>query len=362
MKAVVVGGGLLGLMTARELHDSGASVTLLEQGYIGRESSWAGGGILSPLYPWEYADSVNALARWSQREYPRIAAELADESGIDPQWTQSGLLVLDSPKFPQAMDWAREYGLACKMLDKRTLHEQEPELAAQYEQGLLFPEVAQIRNPRLIKSLQKSCLNKGIQLIEQSSVNGMLISSNTVTGVSVGDTKYEADVVVVCTGAWSARLLSSMNVQVPIKPVRGQMIMYRTAPGQIRQIVLSGGHYVIPRRDGRILAGSTMEDVGFDKSTTKAALMELRQLAQELFPCLASAELENHWSGLRPESPKGIPYICQVPGIEGLFLNAGHFRNGVVLGPASVRLLGDLIFGREPVLNLCDYSFERDQD
>jgi len=362
MRVIVVGGGLLGMMTARELSKSGASVRLLEQGHIGRESSWAGGGILSPLYPWNYADSVNALAKWSQQHYPKLVTELIEEGGIDPQWTRSGLLVTANEAeadtlFATATAWARDYGLSCEQQDGRMLHEQEPALVA--DRGLLFPEVAQIRNPRLIKSLQASCQSRGIELLENSPVSGLLVSGSSVRGVTVGEIKHEADVVVICAGAWSARLLSSMKIEVPIKPLRGQMLMYRTSPGQIRHITLSEGHYVIPRRDGRVLAGSTLEDVGFDKSTTNEALVSLRQSAETLFPCLAEAELEAHWSGLRPESAAGIPYICAAPDVDGLFLNAGHFRNGVVLAPASARLVAELILQQTPILNALDYGFER---
>ena len=374
MKAVVVGGGLLGMLTARELSKAGMSVTLLERGKMGGESSWAGGGILSPLYPWNYADSVNALARWSQRQYPQLVAELIDEGGMDPQWIQSGLLMLDSEScqkagpsslISRATDWARQYGMACERLDERALHEQELELAPGYAQGLLFPEVAQVRNPRLVKSLQTSCLKRGIQLVAQCAVTDLLVSdagastSHRVTGVKTEEADYEADVVVVCAGAWSAHLLAHLNIELPIKPMKGQMILYRTQPGRINRITLSDGHYVIPRRDGRILAGSTLEDVGFDKSTSDDALTELRQFAEGLFPCLARAEIEHHWSGLRPESPAGIPYICNVPGVEGLFLNTGHFRNGVVLAPASARLVTDLVLGHEPFLDPADYGCER---
>lgn len=359
MKAVVVGGGLIGMLTARELANSGVSVTLLEQGEIGRESSWAGGGILSPLYPWNYADAVNDLAAWSQQHYPRLVSELIEEGGIDPQWTRNGLLVLDTEMFPGAILWAQARAIAYESLDSRRMHTGEPELSDAYQQGLLFPDIAQIRNPRLIKSLHTSCLEHGIQLIDHSPVKELLMSEASVTGVVVDNRCYEADVVVICAGAWSAQLVAGLDCTVPIKPMRGQMILYHTVPGRIQRITLSKGRYVIPRRDGRVLAGSTLEDVGFDKSTTEQALAELREAAESLYPCLHDAPIERHWSGLRPESPQGIPYICSIPGTQGLFLNAGHFRNGVVLGPASARLMADIVMEREPILDITPYSASR---
>jgi glycine oxidase len=134
------------------------------------------------------------------------------------------------------------------------------------------------------------------------------------------------------------------------------MILYRAEPNVVQRIVLSRDRYVIPRRDGRILVGSTTEEVGFDKSTTPAAMQELESEACRLIPALAGYEIEHHWAGLRPGSPNGIPYILQHPRIEGLFINTGHFRNGVVLGLASARLLADMLLGQQPILDPTPYS------
>ena len=359
MKIVIIGGGLIGLLTARELSLAGQEVTVIEQGQFGEESSWAGGGILSPLYPWEYADSVNALALWSQQNYPDLVKDLVKTSNIDPQWTKSGLLVLDEDKFEVAQDWATSYGLDCQVLDARQLQQDEPELIIGPHTGLLFPDIAQVRNPRMIKSMLGSCRNLGIELVENTTVKSLLIKDNIVTGVVTELAEVTADKVVVCAGAWSAHLLTQVGIKVDVKPLRGQMIMFRTPPGLINRITLFKGHYLIPRRDGRVLVGSTLEDVGFDKSTTADALEELKQFAQQLFPVLNQYEIERQWSGLRPATPNGVPYISAIPEMVNLYINAGHFRNGVILGPASARLAADLILEREPSLEPSFYEIHQ---
>ena len=351
MKTVVVGGGIIGLLTARELALAGQSVTLLEQGRIGSESSWAGGGILSPLYPWRYPDPVNLLAHWSQMHYPALAAELIQEGGIDPEWTQSGLLVLDQQEHTEAKNWATQIGLPCELLNAPQCQDLEPALRVPTASALWFPTIAQIRNPRLVKSLTHSCRVHGVTLCEATEVTGFRLRGDQVTAVQTKTGEHRADRVVVASGAWSAKLLAMLGQTAPIRPVRGQMIMYRAQPNQIRHINLYTGHYLIPRQDGRILVGSTLEEVDFDKSTTQEAQTSLSHFACELFPFLTDVNIERHWSGLRPGSPSGIPYICSVPAIPGLYLNTGHFRNGVVLGLASARLMADLVCERQPILD-----------
>ena len=360
MRIVVIGGGIIGLLTARELALAGHAITLIDQGRIGAEASWAGGGILSPLYPWRYPDAVNQLAKWSQQHYPALANALIEEGGTDPQWTQSGLLVLDQTEHPQAVAWAKSYGLACDQITARECAGLEPVLQVPGEKALWFPELAQIRNPRLVKSLMESCIRHKVQLQESTAVTGITLRGQQVTGVETASGSLPADAVVVASGAWSARLLSGLGMTLPVRPVRGQMIMYHLEPGQVRHINLFEGHYLIPRQDGRVLVGSTLEEVDFDKSTTADARETLAQFASKLFPLLRNEQIENHWAGLRPGSPSGIPYICAIPNMPGLYLNAGHFRNGVVLGYASARLMADMILQREPTLDPAAYGLVRD--
>jgi glycine oxidase len=165
--------------------------------------------------------------------------------------------------------------------------------------------------------------------------------------------------VVVTSGAWSDGVLASLNLGLPVEPVRGQMIVFAAQAGLVSRIVLANQHYVIPRRDGHVLVGSTVEYVGFDKHTTDTALEELKYAGFNLIPRLADYEVTKHWAGLRPGSKHGIPYIGEHPEIKGLFINAGHFRNGVVLGIASARLLADIALQRTPILDPQPYRVGR---
>jgi glycine oxidase len=158
--------------------------------------------------------------------------------------------------------------------------------------------------------------------------------------------------VIVASGAWSARVLGEHG-RLDVEPVKGQMIMFNGAPGLVHSIVLSHGHYIIPRQDGHVLAGSTLEKTGFEKQTTDDAQRALTADAARLVPLLGDLPIERHWAGLRPGTHNGIPYVCAHEEIEGLYIHTGHYRNGIVLGPASAQLLTEIVLGQE---TFCDAS------
>jgi glycine oxidase len=354
---LVIGGGIIGLLTAHQLVEAGAKVTVVEMGNTGREASWAGGGILSPLYPWRYGESVTALVSWSQHEYPRLCLQLHDETGIDPELTQNGLLVLDMEERDLAGRWAKAHGVRLELLDLEGVREIEPDLGPHPSEAIWLPDVGQVRNPRLTKALRRS-LDGRAQIREQEEVVDLLVEGGRGVGARTRRGVLSADKTIVCTGAWTAKLLEQLGTAPDIQPIRGQMILFYGKPGQIARIVLYRDRYVIPRRDGRILFGSTTEMAGFQKATSAEVKEELYRAAVELFPLLKRTPIEDHWSGLRPGSPSGIPYIGAYPGVEGLYFNAGHFRNGVVSGPASARLAADLVLGREPVVSPAPYALD----
>lgn len=354
MTCIVVGGGLLGLLTAYELALADVDVLVLERHEPGQESSWAGGGILSPLYPWRYPDAVSELARWSQQHYPDFADHIQQASGIDPEWTQSGLLILDG-EIDAAQTWAQRFDVSLSVLDESALHQQEPALSKLGVHALHLPDVAQLRNPRLLKALRKTLQTMGVEIRSQSEVNGFEVRGGRVCGVKVNGQSLAAEQVVVASGAWSGDLLANLGLKLEVYPVKGQMLLFRTEPDVLQHILLYKDRYLIPRRDGRILMGSTMEHVGFEKLVDDEIRGELSELAVAMVPRIAHYPIERHWAGLRPGSPDGVPFIGPHPALTGLYINAGHFRNGVVMGYASARLLVDQMLERTPILDVSPY-------
>ena len=348
---IIIGGGIIGMLTARELSISGAKVTLFDRHETGRESSWAGGGIISPLYPWRFADSITGLASWGQQQYFQIAEELEENTGVSPEWTRNGLLILDREEQAIAIEWAKRHNCDLEIIDQQRIAELEPALTDPPFQAIWMPNVAQVRNPRLARSLRLDLEKRGVNIREFTPVEAVLSGQGHVRGVRTKNGDILADRVIACAGAWSGGLLEATNITPEIRPIRGQMILFKAQPDLIKRITLFQDRYTIPRRDGRVLMGSTLEDTGFEKQTTEEAREELIAVTYERFPALADFPVEHHWAGLRPSSPSGIPYIGPHPDIEGLYVNSGHFRNGVVLGPASCRLAADIVLARDPILD-----------
>jgi glycine oxidase len=334
MKIVVIGGGIMGCMTALELTRNGHQVTVVERNIIASqtsgESSWAGAGIAFPLLPWFYRDEVNELALAGASAYPALAKQLLQETGVDPGCIQSGMLIKPPFEREKALAWCARFGVATELVGE----------------DLLLPEVHQVRNPRLLQALKAWLVKHGVTLVEQTQLAPLDESAigNIITGWKTNaGAVLEADAYIVTSGAWSFELLKQTALKLDIKPMRGQILLYETPTEGIPHIIYQNGFYLVPRNDGYLLAGSTLEDVGFDTSVTETARQEMQTKAEAILPQLKGASIIKHWSGLRPGTPENIPTIARHPTIQNLYLNTGHFRYGVTMAPESAKRIAALI-------------------
>ena len=357
---VVIGAGVSGLSVALGLLQCGYRVTLLERGQTGGESSWAGGGILSPLLPWDYAEPVAALALRSMEAYADWVAEIEAASRLDAEFWRCGMLALGVTAPAQALTWCAAHGIAAERGLPARLSTPSSAFYPRREgdNAIWLPEVAQVRNPRLVAALRAAVLRLGGTIREQCPAIGVLTQDGRVTAVQTPAVSIPADGVVLATGAWSGLGLAGLAATPHIRPIRGQMLLFKLEPGMLDTILFHNGLYLIPRRDGHLLVGSTLEDVGFDKSTDDATRQRLHAQAAELLPVLATVQPVRHWAGLRPGSPGNIPVIDRHPDFGNVFVNTGHYRYGVTLAPASAELLVDLMKGRAPALDPAPYRWQ----
>ena len=321
---LVIGGGVIGMMSARALALSGAKVTLLDQRKCGRESSWAGGGIISPLYPWDYDDLTNDLSFESQAVYEALCDDLHACSGINPEYQKSGLLMMDKFDTPKAKAWMDRYKIE---------YQNHPD-------GALFSYVSSVRNPRLLQALKADIIKRDVEIIENIQVENLIENGSFVSGVQSSKGKLLANNVIVCAGAWSGQLLELKNKVFPIK---GQMIVLEASIGDIEHIILDQGRYIIPRADGRVVVGSTMENVGFNRTLDTQIKQALYKFAWERVPVLKNTKIGKHWAGFRPASKMKSPIIAKDEKYNNLFINTGHFRNGLNMAPASATRILDLV-------------------
>ena len=338
---IVVGAGVIGMMSALALADRGMSVTVLERGKLGRESSWAGGGILSSLKPWNCSTPVSALIQESAQNYPDLFASLERRSSVKIERLTPGMLFLNEINLTQATHWCASHAIEHKVLTPE--HLVQTFALETNSPALYLPNIQSVRNPDLLTALQRTLENlPNVNIIPNQGAIQLIQTDRRIVGAKTQYQVIESDYTLVCAGAWSGELLATLGIAISVKPVKGQMLAYQGYPHQLKTIALSQGRYMIPRKDDLILVGSTLEEVGFDKTTTGQALSELTDFATRLLPSLADRPLAKHWAGLRPYSGQG-PQVGKVLGVEGLYLNTGHYRNGIASAPASAKRIAQII-------------------
>jgi glycine oxidase len=364
MKIAIIGAGISGLLSALELVEQGCSVVIFDQQQAGKAASWAGGGILSPMYPWRYDAAVNQLAQHGKSLYLEWNAKLKPVTTIDFEIHETGMMIFDEADFEQGLNYAQKFQepmQQCEYLQQPQLKHINSLISPKFQQAIYFPHIANIRNPRLLQSITAYLKqHPQVELIEHCAIQQLNIVNGKVQSVSdQNHQRYCADQFVIATGAWSQMWSPQLEIQIPVQPVQGQMLLFKTPKNWLPTMCMNKVMYLIPRADGHVVCGSSMAHCGFDTTPNTATRHTILEACLEMVPELANYPIVKQWAGLRPSSPQGVPYIGKMPELDNLWANFGHFRNGLCMGPASARLLRQLILQQPTLVDPKRYTAQR---
>jgi glycine oxidase len=363
MEVLIVGAGVVGCAVAWRLQQSGARCTVLERSIPGAEASSAAGGILAPQAEADGPGPFLDLCLASRALYPDFVRELREISDLDVAFRESGVLEVtfddaEVATMQRRLQWQRERGLEAVWLDASAARALEPELSAEIRGAVRFPRDAVVDNRLLVSALTIAAARSGARFVT-TQVHGLLQRDGRVVGVSTDQGQLHGDAVVVAAGAWTALVPGALPSAAAVRPARGQMAMVRTRVPICRHVVFGAHGYAVPRIDGRLLIGSTVEFAGFEKQVTAGGLSTVLAVGLRLFPGLSGAPVVETWAGFRPHTPDGLP-VLGPGGVPGLFLASGHFRNGILLTPITAKLLTETILGRTPSIDLTPFRVDRE--
>jgi glycine oxidase len=345
---IIVGGGVIGSGIAFELAKRGVPVTLVERGRIGGEASWASAGVISlPSRPWVKPERVE-LGRISLELYPTLVAELEERTGLGIDYRRPGEWVIAVDDEHAAAEeavavWQRGMSLDVEDVPPAVARKTEPALPESLVAAWFHPDVGSLSVYRLTQALAIAARQLGATVLEETPVGGLLHEGNRITGVRLQEHDIQADLTILATGAWTRLLGDSLGVTIPTKPVKGQLIAFANAPLRPSRVISGHGGYVRPRPDGTTMVAATEEEVGFDRRVTGDGVAWLLNLTRTLCPVLLQGEVAETWTGLRPGSETDNPLMGPVPGYEGLWVSAGHFRTGAKEAPATAMLVAEAV-------------------
>jgi glycine oxidase len=344
--AAIAGGGLIGGTIAWELARAGLEVALFDQGQPGEGASWAGAGILSPAPENTGMIAAVPLGRASLALYPEFVATVEEFSGQSvgyrPKGTVEALFSGDAQaKLNTIVALHHGLGLQAEPLSPEDARELEPALSDDLEAAVLRPYEASIDNRALTQAVLVAAERAGAKIFSRRCVQSISRSDQRCTGLMVDNKKIESRWTVIAAGCHSAEIQGA-GIYAPVRPAKGQMIALSAKKVMIEHVLWSERVYLVPRNDGRILAGATVEYVGFEKDVTAGGLQKILAGALELAPGLANAHIQESWAGLRPDSPDHLPIIGPTD-VEGLLIATGHFRSGILLSPITAKLIREWI-------------------
>jgi glycine oxidase len=359
----IIGGGIMGSAVALRLAQRGIDVTVIERGIPGAEASSAAAGILGPQMESDGPGPLLDLGLKSRALYPALAAELRDLTGIDVGYDRSGVLsvALDAAgeiDLGARRTWQLARGLRVESLSGDAARVREPALGPAVRAALSFADDAQVSARELARAFSQAAAGAGARFLTGRYVRRVLIENGAAVGVELDGDTLAAGAVVVAAGSWSGLVEGAGVPAAVVRPARGQLVSIETRPPIFRQVVAAPGGYLVPRRDGTVLAGSTVEMVGFKKQVTVGGLASILTLALTLIPALGDAPVTGSWSNFRPFTEDHLPVLGVTP-VRGLVLATGHFRNGILLAPITAYAIAELVASGRSTVDLAPFSIDR---
>ncbi|MCM3718332.1 glycine oxidase ThiO [Fictibacillus phosphorivorans] len=347
--AIVVGGGVIGCSIAYQLSKKKKKVLLLEKGKVGEKASSAAAGMLGAQMEFEVDDPLYPLAKKSRQMFRDLAHELYEITGIDIQLMKRGIYELaftevECERHQQRAERDTRQGEMVSWLSSRQLREQEPSISSKARGALYFPNDGQVSPVQLTTAYLRGATYYGTEVKEQTEVVQLIKTGNKVTGVETDSETFFADHVILAGGVWSSRLLPELQMV----PVKGECISFVTNEPLLYGTVKYNGCYLVPKRNNRIFVGATSVPHSFDEKVTFAGIFDLMERAKQMVPGLTEAAFEKAWTGLRPQTQNGKPYIGQHPEHEGLLVATGHYRNGILLSTITGKMITDQIESEVP--------------
>ena len=349
--AIIAGGGLIGSAIALELARNDLRVALFDRQDPGREASWASAGILSPAPENPGMISMVPLGKASLAMYPEFIEQVEELSGIQTGYRANGTVeALFSRHAREELNTIvalhRGLGLKAEDISAQQARDLEPDLSEETEAAVLRPDEASVDNRLLASALIEAANRGGVEIHAGKAVEAIWREGSECRGAVVRGEQISAKHTIVAAGSFSARIAGAQEY-APVRPAKGQMVSLRCDSARIQRVLWSERIYVVPRNDGRILCGATVENAGFDKTVTAGGIHANLDAAIELAPILARARVEDSWAGLRPDSPDHLPIIGPTD-VGGLLIATGHFRSGVLLTPITAKLIGEFIAEKTP--------------
>jgi glycine oxidase len=359
----IIGGGVIGASIAFELAGAKLSVAVLDRQQPGREASWAAAGMLSPAPDSPRDLPLVPLGRESLKLYPEFVAAIEEASGESAGYAREGALEIFSAPCGEAdrdrrVAECQRLGIAAEPVALDTVRQWEPAIGPAARAAAWLPEEGTVEPRSLVSAVMAAAIRGGAEFRSDCGVTGLIREHDRCTGVIAGGEDISASHVVVAAGCFSREIAPGNEwfaSYAPTRPVRGQMMALRPDGAGLRRVLRSEKGYLVPRRDGRIVAGSTSEEVGYERRTTPAGMRKIFDAALELFPALAGAEVLETWYGLRPGTPDDLPILGPTD-IDGLLIATGHYRNGILLAPVTAKLIREWITGARGGFDTSAYS------